>query len=226
MPFFDAAPDRWPAGEPATPDTTAFLVIDMQRDFCDPAGYVARQGYDVAPQRAVIGRIAAVLARVRDWGALVVHTREGHRPDLRDLPRLKADRSRRGGAAIGAPGPLGRLLVRGEPGWEIVAELAPLPGELVVDKTGYSAFRATELEATLRHRGISRLMLCGVTTDVCVSSTLRSAVERGFECAVIGDCCAATVEAHHDAALGTILTEGGIFGAVTASEAVLRALPG
>lgn len=221
---FDAVPTRWPAEEAASPDTTALIVIDMQRDFCDPEGYVARLGYDVAPLRAIILKLGAVLGGMRGWGALVVHTREGHRPDLKDLSRLKAARSRRGGAEIGTAGPLGRFLVRGEPGWQIIPELAPAAGEVVVDKPGYCAFHATELEAILRHRGIRRLVLCGVTTDVCVHSTLRSAVDRGFDCALVADCCAATDKAHHDAAVGTIQTEGGLFGAVTTSDAVLRGL--
>ena len=221
---FSAEPARFPAAAPATPETTAFVVIDMQRDFCDAGGYVAALGYDLAPIRAIVPRIAAVLAAMRTWDAAIVHTREGHRPDLADLPAPKQERSRRGGAEIGSTGPLGRLLVRGEPGWEIIPELAPRCGEIVIDKPGYSAFHATDLEHVMRLRGITRLILAGVTTDVCVHSTLRSAVDRGFECLVLEDCCAATVEAHHVAAIGTITTEGGIFGAVSTSAAVLEAL--
>lgn len=220
-----AEPADWPLS-PARAGETALLVIDMQRDFCDPGGYVATCGYDIAPIRAVVPRLAAVLAAVRGWGALVVHTREGHRADLSDLSRPKAERARLSGAPIGSVGPLGRLLVRGQAGWQIIPELAPAPGEVVIDKTGYSAFHATDLEATLRHRGIRRLVLTGVTTDVCVHSTLRSAVDGGFECLTLADCCAATVPAHHDAAIGTILTEGGIFGAVSDSARLLAALGG
>lgn len=215
--FIQADPYPWPHDGHLKPETTALLIIDMQRDFCDPNGYLASSGYDSAPTRAIVPRVAAVCERVRSWGGLVIFTREGHRPDLSDLPRLKAWRSRQAGAEIGSPGPMGRLLVRGEPGWDIIGELEPQPGDVVVDKPGYSAFYATDLERILSTRRIHKLILTGVTTDVCVHSTLRDAVDRNYECLVIADACAASVQENHAAALHTIKTEGGIFGAVANS---------
>ncbi len=209
-----AQPYDWPHDASLRPESTALVIIDVQRDFTDPQGYIASLGYDPAQARALIPGIAALREAAAAWGALIVHTREGHRPDLADLPPQKAWRSARLGPGIGAPGPLGRFLVRGEPGWEIVPELAPRPGEVVIDKPGYSAFPATDLALILAVRGIRHLIICGLTTDVCVHSTLRDAVDRGFECLVAGDLCAATEEENHRAALATIATEGGIFGAV------------
>lgn len=219
-----AEPYAWPHGDDLRATTTALLIIDMQRDFCDPAGYVGAMGYDVAPAAALIPRIVALRAAVRAFGGFVVYTREGHRPDLTDLLPQKRFRSRLAGAEIGSEGPLGRLLVRGEPGWDIVAELAPAAGEPIVDKPGFGAFYATDLERLLVTRGIRHLILCGVTTDVCVHSTLREATDRGFEPLLIADCCAATEEANHRAALDTIRSEGGIFGAVAEHAAVIAAL--
>ncbi|MBS0232339.1 MAG: cysteine hydrolase [Proteobacteria bacterium] len=216
--FVEAEPYPWPHDGHLRPDTTALLVIDMQRDFCDPNGYLASLGYDIAATRAIVSVVASVCQRVRTWGGLVIFTREGHRPDLSDLPSLKAWRSRHAGAEIGMIGPMGRLLVRGEPGWDIIGELKPQPGDVVVDKPGYSAFYATDLERILATRGIKNIILTGVTTDVCVHSTLRDAVDRNYECLVIADACAASIPENHAAALRTIKTEGGIFGAVTNSE--------
>ena len=221
-----ADPYSWPPDGDLRPEATALLIIDMQCDFCLPGGYVDSMGYDIGPAQALIGRIAALRDRVAAWGGLVVQTREGHRPDLSDLTPLKLWRSRRAGIGIGADGPMGRLLVRGEPGWDIVPELRPRPGEIVIDKPGYSAFHATDLEAILRARGVTKLILTGVTTDVCVHSTLREAVDRGFECLVVGDACAATEAENHRAALATIATEGGVFGAVAKSDAVTFKSPG
>ena len=219
-----ARPAGWPEGAALDPQTTALLVIDMQRDFCDPGGYVGAMGYDLSPIRATVPRIRALRDAVAAWGGLIVQTREGHRPDLSDLPPLKASRSRRGGVEIGREGPLGRVLVGGEARWEIIPELAPRPGEVVVDKPGYSAFYGTDLERVLVSRGVRRLLLCGVTTDVCVHSTLRSAVDRGYECLLVEDACAATREENHRAAVDTVTTEGGIFGAVATTDAVRAAL--
>lgn len=216
--FIQADPYPWPHDGRLLPETTALLIIDMQRDFCDPEGYLASSGYDIAHTRQIIPAAAAVYRQVRAWGGLVIFTREGHRPDLSDLPPLKAWRSHRAGAEIGAAGPMGRLLVRGEPGWDIISELEPQPGDIIVDKPGYSAFFATDLERILSARSISRLILTGVTTDVCVHSTLRDAVDRNYECLVIEDACAASVPENHAAALRTIKTEGGIFGAVATSR--------
>jgi nicotinamidase-related amidase len=222
MPTLSANPYAWPHDGVIAPETTALVVIDMQRDFCEVGGYVSSMGYDVAPARALIPRIQAVLAAVRTWGGLVVHTREGHRSDLSDLPSQKRFRSANGGAEIGSRGPLGRLLVRGEAGWDIVPELAPAPGEPIIDKPGFSAFYATDLDRILTARGIRRLLVCGVTTDICVHSTIRDATERGYECLLLEDCCAATVVSNHDAALETIRSEGGIFGATAQSGDVVE----
>ncbi|MCV3765424.1 cysteine hydrolase family protein [Rhizobium sp. TRM95796] len=224
MPTIAANPYPWPHDHVIDPLMTALVVIDMQRDFCEVGGYVSAMGYDVAPARALIPRIQAVLAAVRAWGGLVVHTREGHRPDLSDLPSQKRFRSANGGAEIGSRGPLGRLLVRGEAGWDIVPELAPAPGEPIIDKPGFSAFYATDLDRILAARGVRRLIVCGVTTDICVHSTIRDATERGYECLLLEDCCAATVTSNHAAALETIRSEGGIFGATARSMDVIGVL--
>jgi nicotinamidase-related amidase len=210
-----ADPYDWPHDGALRPETTALLIIDLQRDFTDPRGYVAAQGYDIAPLGSVIPGIAVLRAILAAWGALVLYTREGHRTDLSDLPPQKAWRTRQRGVAIGAPGRLGRFLVRGEPGWEIVPELTPCTGDVVIDKPGYSGFYATDLERILTTRAIRNLIFCGLTTDVCVHSTLRDAVDRGYECLLISDLCAATEVANHRAAIASITTEGGIFGAVT-----------
>ncbi|MEM1344370.1 MAG: isochorismatase family cysteine hydrolase [Pseudomonadota bacterium] len=212
-----AAPYAWPHDGDLRPEATALIVIDMQRDFCAPGGYVDAMGYDIAPARKIVPTIVEIVRRVRDWGGTIILTREGHRADLADLPPFKLWRSKNGGAAIGAEGPMGRLLVRGERGWDFIPELAPQHGDLVVDKPGYSAFHATDLEQILRARCIRKLIVTGVTTDVCVHSTVRDATDRGYECLVVGDACAATHLANHRAALETIATEGGVFGAVTSA---------
>jgi biuret amidohydrolase len=223
MPTIKATPYNWPHNGDLAPQTTALIIIDMQRDFCEEGGYVSTMGYDVGPAQALIPRIAVLRDAVRDWGGFVIFTREGHRPDLSDLPPQKRFRSRMRGAEIGSPGPLGRLLVRGEPGWDLVPELAPVPGEPIVDKPGFSSFYATDLERLLTSRGIRHLLICGVTTDVCVHSTIRDATERAYETLLIEDCCAATVAANHAAAIDTIQSEGGIFGATTTSSTVIEA---
>lgn len=217
----DALPAPWPSDVDGWPQDTALLIIDMQRDFCEEGGYLASMGYRVDSVRPIVERIAAVRNGLAQLGVQVIFTREGHRADLADLHRLKAERSRRGGAEIGAAGPLGRFLLRGEQGWDIIPELTPRTEDIVIDKSGYSAFHATDLEQVLRARSVRRLILCGVTTDVCVHSTLRSAIDIGFECLVLEDCCAASVPVHHVAAIGTITTEGGIFGSVGTSSSVL-----
>lgn len=217
----DALPAPWPSDVDGWPRDTALLIIDMQRDFCEEGGYISSMGYSVDEVRPIIKRIAAVRSWLAQLGAQIIFTREGHRTDLADLHWLKAERSRRGGAEIGSAGPLGRFLVRGELGWDIIPELAPNAEDVVIDKSGYSAFHATDLEQVARSRGVRRLILCGVTTDVCVHSTLRAAIDMGFECLVLEDCCAATLPSHHIAAIGTITTEGGIFGSVGTSSSVL-----
>lgn len=200
---------------------TALIVIDMQRDFLDPDGYAAAAGLDVTALRGVIPGIRRLLSGARQAGMFVVHTREGHRADLSDCPPAKLERSRAAGAEIGTRGPLGRLLVRGEAGHDIVPELQPQAGEPVVDKPGYGAFTNTDLDGILRNRRIERLIVCGVTTEVCVHSTLREAIDRGYRCVLVGDACASADEQLHAAALRMVAVEGGIFGQVLDTAAAL-----
>ena len=207
-------------------ETTALLIIDMQRDFLDPEGYIARTGVDVRGLRAIIPNVRRLLDAARAKGTRVIHTREGHRPDLSDLPAVKARRAAGAGAAIGSMGPLGRLLVRGEPGHGIIPELEPLANESVVDKPGFGAFYATDLEQMLRVGGVRTLIIAGVTTDICVHSSLREAVDRGFECVTAGDACAAGDVAIHEAMLACIDGEGGILGRVASTGDILAALAG
>lgn len=210
------------------PATTALIVIDMQRDFCSPGGYADQAGLDIARMQAVVGQVKALLVAARGAGLHIFHTREGHLPDLSDCPPAKLARSVAAGARIGGPGPLGRLLVRGEQGHDFVPELRPLSCEHVVDKPGYGAFHKTTLGALLGAFGVRRLLLCGVTTEVCVHSTLREAIDRGFVCTTVGDATAASQPELQAPALAMIGVEGGIFGGVcSTAEAVaaLNALP-
>jgi nicotinamidase-related amidase len=201
--------------------TTALLVIDMQRDFLHPDGYAARASLDIAPLRKAIEPVSRVLAAARAAELTVLHTREGHLPDLSDCPPYKLERSRRAGAEIGAAGPMGRLLVRGERGHDFIDALQPQAGEIVIDKPGYSAFEHTALGQLLTTRGIDTLILTGITTEVCVSSTLRTAVDRGYRCFTVADACTSSDAHLHAAALRMIGVEGGIFGdVVTAARAV------
>jgi len=220
-----ATPYTWPYDDGVHPANLALIVIDMQTDFCGRGGYIDSQGIDLSKTRRAIAPIRSVLDAARKHlDILVIHTREGHRPELVDLPEVKRWRSKRVCPGIGEQGPCGRILVRGEPGWEIIPELAPAPGEIVVDKPGKGAFFATDLEHVLRTSGRTHLVLCGITTDVCVHTTLREAGDRGFECIVLEDGTGATQEEHHQAALTMITMQGGIFGCVCSSASLVSAL--
>lgn len=213
--------------EPITvdPASTAVVIIDMQRDFLEPGGFGESLGNEVSLLNAAVGPCKALLDCTRRLGLLVVHTREGHRPDLTDAPRAKLERGLPS-LRIGAPGPMGRILIRGEPGHDIVPALSPREGEPVVDKPGKGAFYATDLDALLRNRGIENLIVCGVTTEVCVHTTVREANDRGYRCIVPGDCCASYFPEFHEVALRMICAQGGIFGWVTDSARILAAFNG
>ena len=213
----DTAPD---------PTRTALLVIDLQRDFCSPGGYAHQAGIDIAPMQAVVANTVRLLQAARAAGLLVVHTREGHLSDLSDCPPAKLQRSVNAGAPIGSLGPLGRLLVRGEQGHDFVDAVRPVSGEEVIDKPGYGAFHRTRLAQVLAARDIDRLIVCGVTTEVCVHSTLREAVDRGFVCTTVSDATAASNPALQAPALAMIAVEGGIFGRVRSTDEVVASLRG
>jgi nicotinamidase-related amidase len=206
-------------------DRTALIIIDMQRDFLEPGGFGETLGNDVSRLQAAVAPCKAVLEAARAAGMLVIHTREGHRPDLSDAPPAKVERgapSKR----IGDAGPMGRILVRGEPGHDIVDALYPAAGEPVIDKPGKGAFYQTDLESMLKNRGIENLLVAGVTTEVCVNTTVREANDRGYRCIVIGDACASYFPEFHDTGLKMIKAQGGIFGWVSDSQSLLAALGG
>jgi biuret amidohydrolase len=206
-----------------TPATTALVIIDMQRDFLEPGGFGEGLGNDVSLLQRVVAPLQAVLAAARAKGMLVIHTREGHRSDMTDCPPSKLARGRLE-FGIGSPGPKGRVLIRGEFGHGIVDELAPAPGEIVLDKPGKGAFYATDLELILRNRGITSLVVTGVTTEVCVHTTVREGNDRGFECLVLSDCVGSYFPEFHAVGLKMIAAQGGIFGWVAGSDALLAAL--
>jgi nicotinamidase-related amidase len=212
-----------PAAVSSALERTAAIIIDMQRDFLEPGGFGETLGNDVSLLRSVIMPCRALLEALRARGVFVVHTREGHRPDLSDAPPAKLQRGAPS-ARIGDVGPMGRILIRGEPGHEIIAELMPHPGEPVIDKPGKGAFYATDLERVLANRGIDTLLVCGVTTEVCVHTTVREANDRGYRCLVVGDCCGSYFPEFHQAGLSMIAAQGGIFGWLTDSTRVLDAL--
>ena len=204
-------------------ERSALIIIDMQRDFLEPGGFGEALGNDVSRLAAAVAPCRTVLDAARRRGLLVIHTREGHRSDLSDAPPAKVERGAPS-LRIGAPGPMGRILVRGEPGHDIIAALYPAAGEPVIDKPGKGAFYQTELELMLRNRGIENLFVCGVTTEVCVNTTVREANDRGYRCIVLGDCCASYFPQFHEAGLAMIKAQGGIFGWVSGSKPVLAAL--
>ncbi|KAH8696041.1 Isochorismatase-like protein [Talaromyces proteolyticus] len=221
-----AQPYDWPHDATLTPFTTALVIIDMQKDFCAPGGYLEFQGYDISPSREIIPKLQLLLHTFRTAGFPVYHTREGHRPDLSTLSSRENYRSRNNSSTlgIGSQGPLGRLLIRGEHGHDIIDELCPIPGEPIIDKPGRGAFAYTDFELLLRNKGIKNLIFAGVTTDVCVSTSMREANDRGFDCVLLEDVCAATDPSLHTSTLDSVKMEGGIFGSVAKADDIISAV--
>lgn len=205
------------------PSRTALIVIDMQRDFLEPGGFGETLGNDVSRLHSAVEHTKSLLAGLRKIGMLIIHTREGHRPDLSDAPKAKVERGAPS-MRIGDAGPMGRILIRGEPGHDIIPELYPEAGEPIVDKPGKGAFYATDLGSILQHAHIENVIVCGVTTEVCVHTTVREANDRGYKCIVPGDCCGSYFPEFHEMGLRMIKAQGGIFGWVTDSRKLLAAL--
>lgn len=222
--YVSADPYPWPYNGNLTPKNTALIVIDMQLDFVGKDGYIDSMGYDLSLTRKPIGPIQSVLKCMREKGYHIIHTREGYRSDLSNCPVNRIWRTKQVGGEIGAQGPLGRLLIQGEKGWDIIPELYPLEDEIVIDKPGRCSFIHTDLQLILQNKGIQNLILTGVTTDVCVHSTMRIADDHGYECLLLQDCCAATELENHLAAINQVKTEGGVFGAVSTSKDLIDAL--
>ena len=220
-----AAPYGFPLNGELSPATSALMVIDMQIDFCAPGGFMDRAGVDLAPLRAPIEPISRVLSAMRDGGYTVVHTRETFWPDLSDVQPHRRFRGVGGEAVIpGDPGPLGRCLIRGEPCWDIIPELTPREGEAVFDKNAYGAFGSTDIHAYLAARGIANLVITGVTTNCCIHSNLREALDRGYDCLVLEDCCGAATAESHERSLAMMRSDDGVFGAIADSSALIEAI--
>jgi nicotinamidase-related amidase len=219
-----AEPYAWPFDGTIDPSRTAMVNIDWQTDFCGEGGYVDVMGYDLNLTRAGLAPTQRVLQAMRERGFHIIHTREGHKPDLSDCPPNKLWRSKQIGAGIGDAGPCGRILVRGEPGWDIVEEVYPIDGEYIIDKPGKGSFYATDLDLILRNLGVTHLVFTGITTDVCVHTTMRDANDRGYECLLLEDCTGATDHGNYLAALHMVKMQGGVFGAVAHSRDLLKAL--
>lgn len=219
-----ADPYPWPYDGDLDIKRTAVLCVDWQIDFCGRGGYVDKMGYDISLTRAGIEPTQRVLDSWRKRGGMVLHTREGHKPDLSDCPPNKLWRSRQIGAGIGDAGPCGRILIRGEAGWDIIEELKPLPGEPIIDKPTKGAFGSTDIDLVLRNRGITHLIFTGITTDVCVHTIMREANDLGYECLLLSDCTGATDYGNHQAAVKMVTMQNGVFGAVATSDDLLEAI--
>jgi nicotinamidase-related amidase len=217
--------DAQPTPIAVDPGRCALVIIDMQRDFLEPGGFGEALGNDVSQLRKIVAPLHALLGAARDAGITVIHTREGHRPDMTDAPRAKVERGTPS-MRIGDRGPMGRILIRGEVGHDIIPELYPVAGEPVLDKPGKGAFYQTDLDLMLRNRGVETLLVCGVTTEVCVHTTVRDANDRGYRCIVVGDCCGSYFPEFHEVGLRMIAAQGGIFGWVADSGTVIGALRG
>lgn len=211
-------PHDFPLKGELSPATTALVVIDMQHDFVSPDGYMHRLGTDLTGMQAAIQPIQRVLAKARAWGCHIIHTREGYAADLSDLQPWKIGGAPGDPVAIGDSGPRGRAMIRGEPGWEIIPELAPVSGEPVIDKPGYGAFALTSMGQMLADLGIRHLVITGVTTDCCVTSTLREALDRGYDCLVLVDCVGSSNPVHHEAAVTLMRKPSGVFGTTAVSS--------